>query len=158
MTKQSLTDMILEKAFAMYDKKEEEFTSDIMRELERVVLLKTVDSYWMDHIDAMDELRRGIGLRAYGQRDPVVEYRFEGFDMFENMINEIKHDTVFTIMRAQLNKDALQRKKVAEETSSVHGDGTVKKQVIRRVNQVGRNSPCPCGSGKKYKRCCGADE
>lgn len=158
MTKQSLTDMILEKAFAMYDKKEEEFTSDIMRELERVVLLKTVDSYWMDHIDAMDELRRGIGLRAYGQRDPVVEYRFEGFDMFENMINEIKHDTVFTIMRAQLNKDALQRKKVAEETNSVHGDGTVKKQVIRRVNQVGRNSPCPCGSGKKYKRCCGADE
>ncbi len=158
MTKKSLTDMILEKAFAMYDKKEEEFTSDIMRELERVVLLKTVDSYWMDHIDAMDELRRGIGLRAYGQRDPVVEYRFEGFDMFENMINEIKHDTVFTIMRAQLNKDALQRKKVAEETNSVHGDGTVKKQVIRRVNQVGRNSPCPCGSGKKYKRCCGADE
>lgn len=158
MTKESLTDMLLQKAYAMYDKKEEEFTPDIMRELERVVLLKTVDSYWMDHIDAMDELRRGIGLRAYGQRDPVVEYRFEGFEMFENMIDQIKHDTVFTIMRAQLNKDALKREKVAQETNSVHGDGTVKKQVIRHVKHVGRNDPCPCGSGKKYKRCCGADE
>ena len=158
MSKESLTDMLMEKAVNAYDKKEEEFTSDIMRELERVVLLKTVDNYWMDHIDAMDELRRGIGLRAYGQRDPVVEYRFEGFDMFEEMINEIKKQTVFTILSAQLNKETLQRKKVAEETTSLHGDGTVKKQVIRHVNKVGKNSLCPCGSGKKYKRCCGADE
>jgi preprotein translocase subunit SecA len=126
--------------------------------LERVILLRVVDRKWMDHIDLMDELRRGIGLRAYGQRDPVVEYKHEGFEMFEAMIREIKEDTVRYLCLAQLKSDQeLKREQVAKPTTESHGgDGTVKKEPVRRSSpKVGRNDPCPCGSGKKYKKCCG---
>ena len=130
-----------------------------MRELERVILLRVVDEYWMDHIDAMTELRQGIGLRAYGQSDPVVEYKREGFDMFEQMIAAIREETLrrlFTV-RVKTNEE-LKRERVAKITGQSAGsDGTVKKQP-RRVQKVGRNDPCPCGSGKKYKKCCGRDE
>ena len=131
--------------------------SELMRELERVVLLRTVDSKWMDHIDAMDELKRGIHLRAYGQHDPVVEYRKEGFDMFDQMIASIREDTSRLILTVQIKKnEEIEREQVANPTTAIHGesDGTVKKRPVRKVSKIGRNDPCPCGSGKKYKNCC----
>ena len=132
-----------------------------MRELERVVLLRNVDTKWMDHIDAMTELRNGIGLRAYGQYDPVVEYKREGFDMFDAMIDSIREDTVRMIYLAQIRQKDNQppeqpkREQVAKETSaSGASDGTVKKEPVRKAKKIGPNDPCPCGSGKKYKKCC----
>jgi preprotein translocase subunit SecA len=127
-----------------------------MRELERVILLRVVDQKWMDHIDAMDQLRYGIGLRAYGQRDPVVEYKFEGFAMFEEMTASIHDDAVKFILNTHIQRDQVpQREKVAEPTSESHGDEENKKPVKNNGDKVGRNDPCPCGSGKKYKNCCG---
>ncbi len=126
-----------------------------MRELERVILLRVVDEYWMDHIDAMTELRQGIGLRAYGQSDPVVEYKREGFDMFEQMINAIQEETVrrlFTV-RIKTNEE-IRRERVAKITGQSAGtDGTVKKQPVKKTVKIGRNDPCPCGSGLKWKKC-----
>ena len=126
-----------------------------MRELERVILLRVVDEYWMDHIDAMTELRQGIGLRAYGQTDPVVEYKREGFDMFEQMIAAIQEETLrrlFTV-RVQTNEE-LKRERVAKVPGeSGGGDGTVKKQPVKKTIKIGRNDPCPCGSGLKWKKC-----
>ena len=126
-----------------------------MRELERVILLRVVDEYWMDHIDAMTELRQGIGLRAYGQSDPVVEYKREGFDMFEQMIAAIQEETLrrlFTV-RVKTNEE-LKRERVAKITGQTGGsDGTVKKQPVKKVVKIGRNDPCPCGSGLKWKKC-----
>ena len=125
-----------------------------MRELERVILLRVVDEYWMDHIDAMTELRQGIGLRAYGQSNPMVEYKREGFDMFEQMINAIREETLrrlFTV-RIKTNEE-LKRERVAKITGQSAGaDGTVKKQP-KKVVKIGRNDPCPCGSGLKWKKC-----
>ena len=130
-----------------------------MRELERVVLLRTVDQKWMDHIDAMHELRQGIGLRAYAQNDPVVEYKREGFAMFEEMVGSIRDDTVRLIFLARV-QGASEPKREAVATGMVEhvgGDASVKKQPVRKsaADKVGRNDPCPCGSGKKYKKCCG---
>ncbi len=126
-----------------------------MRELERIILLRVVDEYWMDHIDAMTELRQGIGLRAYGQSDPVVEYKREGFDMFEQMITAIQEETIrrlFTI-RLKTNEE-LRRERVAKVTGESGGsDGTVKRQPVKKVAKIGRNDPCPCGSGMKWKKC-----
>ncbi len=126
-----------------------------MRELERVILLRVVDEYWMDHIDAMTELRQGIGLRAYGQSDPVVEYKREGFDMFEQMIAAIQEETVrrlFTV-RIKTNEE-IKRERVARITGqSAGGDGAVKKQPVKKAVKIGRNDPCPCGSGLKWKKC-----
>ncbi len=139
-----------------YEKKEEEITSPIMRELERVVLLRVVDEYWMDHIDAMTDLRQGIRLRAYAQTDPVIAYKKESLDMFEEMIAAIQEETVRRLYSVRLQKnEEVKRERVAKGmTESVGGDGTVKKQP-RKVAKIGRNDPCPCGSGKKYKQCCG---
>ena len=131
-----------------------------MRELERVVLLKTVDRYWMDHIDNMDELRKGIHLRAYGQKDPVVMYRVEGFDMFDQMIAAIREDTARLMLTVQVRtQEEPKREQVAKPTST-SADGTDKPRTVRKTvtQKVGRNDPCPCGSGKKYKKCCGSGD
>ena len=154
---QTLTD----RAMDIYEKKEAQYGDRLMRELERVVLLKTVDRYWMDHIDNMDELRRGIHLRAYGQKDPVVLYRIEGFEMFDQMIASIREDTARLILTAQIRtEEEPKREQVAKPTVASAGDGTTTKQPVRKTaaQKVGRNDPCPCGSGKKYKKCCGAKE
>ncbi len=156
--KANLKERITEEALKTYDKKESEVGSDIMRELERVILLRVVDEKWMDHIDAMDQLRRGINLRAYGQRDPVIEYKFEGFEMFEEMIRNIREDAVKFILKYRIaeNKGTPpKREKVAEPVNAVH-DNEARKPVSVG-NKVGRNEPCPCGSGKKYKHCCGGN-
>jgi preprotein translocase subunit SecA len=152
-----LKKLLSDKAVENYNRHEEMFGSEIMRELERRILLKSVDEKWMDHIDAMDQLKHGIGLRAYGQRDPVVEYRMEGFDMFDEMIRNIQHDAVTELLRIRKENVVVQRTQVAKPLTASHGsDGeTVKKPKKRDVEKVGRNDPCPCGSGKKYKMCCG---
>jgi preprotein translocase subunit SecA len=156
LTKEKLKEMLLKSALEAYEQKEQELGSDMMRELERVVLLKVVDEKWMDHIDAMDQLRQGIGMRAYGQRDPVVEYKFEGFEMFEELIRSIQQDSVKLILKARIDRqESLKREKVAEPINASHGDSAAKKPVARSNEKVGRNDPCPCGSGKKYKKCCG---
>jgi len=156
ITKESLREKMLASALKAYEAREQELGSELMREFERVVLLKVVDEKWMEHIDAMDQLRYGIGLRAYGQRDPVIEYKFEGFEMFEEMIKSIQEDAVKLLLRARIDREhAIQREKVAEPINASHGSEP-KKPVTRSSDKVGRNDPCPCGSGKKYKKCCGA--
>ena len=155
-TAEDVTDAFTAAAAAYYEQKEQEFTSPVMREVERVVLLRVVDEYWMDHIDAMADLRQGIRLRAYAQTDPVIAYKKESLDMFEEMISAIQSETVRRLYSVRLKKDEeIKRERVAKGmTESVGGDGTVKKQP-RKVTKIGRNDPCPCGSGKKYKNCCG---
>ncbi len=157
MDKIDLKEKLMEIVQKIYEFKEMENTPELMRELERVVLLRVVDEKWMDHIDAMDQLRSGIGLRAYGQRDPVVEYKFEGFQMFEEMIKSIQEDSIRLLVRARIDREhAPQREKVAEPVAASHGDEP-KKPVVNK-GRVGRNDMCPCGSGKKYKFCCGQGE
>ena len=156
-SKEEIFDKLYERAMAIYDEREKLLGSELMRELERVILLRTVDSKWMDHIDAMEELKRGIHLRSYGQHDPVVEYRKEGFDMFDEMVSSIREDTSRLVLTIQIKQnETIERKQVAKPTSAIHGesDGTVKKRPVRKVQKIGRNDPCPCGSGKKYKNCC----
>ncbi len=146
------------RAMAMYEAKEAQYGDAVMREVERVMLLQTVDRYWMDHIDNMDELRRGIHLRAIGQHDPVVVYRNEGFEMFEHMVDAIREDTARAVLTVQLReREEPKRRVVAKITGTSGGDGSDKKQPVRKTasDKVGRNDPCPCGSGKKYKQCCG---
>ncbi len=154
LTADSLLDKLMEKADATYAGKEAAYGSQLMREAERVILLRVVDEYWMDQIDAMQDLRQGIVLRAYGQNDPVVEYKREGYAMFEDMIRAIQEETTrrLFLFRIQQN-EAPKREKVAQVTGA-GGDGTVKKAPIKKKEKVGRNDPCPCGSGKKYKNCC----
>ncbi len=152
--KQDLKEKLMDIVNKIYEYKENEIGTELIRELERVVLLKVVDEKWMDHIDSMDQLKHGIGLRAYGQRDPVIEYKFEGFQMFEEMIKNIQEDSIKLLVRSRLDKEkAPQREKVAEPVAASHGDEP-KKPVVNK-DRVGRNDPCPCGSGKKYKVCCG---
>ncbi|MEA5096889.1 preprotein translocase subunit SecA [Sedimentibacter saalensis] len=143
-----------------YERQEAEFGAEIFREVERIILLRNVDTKWIDHIDAMDQLRQGIGLRAIGNEDPVRAYQVEGFDMFEEMTASIQEDTVKMLMRVK-PQEKVQRKEVAKITGTSGGDlgGTGKPQpVVKKDKKVGRNDPCPCGSGKKYKKCCGANE
>ncbi len=155
LTQDALVNEIRDIAHQVYAAKEEELTPNIMRELERVVLLRNVDEKWMEHIDAMTELRNGIRLRAYAQRDPVVEYKREGSEMYDEMIAMIREDTVRMMYTARVRvHEEPKREKVAEETAT-SGDQTVKKTPQRAVKKPGRNDPCPCGSGKKYKKCCG---
>ena len=158
-TKEDLKEMLLKSIVGAYEAKEAEFGAEVMRELERIVLLRTVDEKWMDHIDAMDQLRYGIGMRAYGQRDPVIEYKFEGFEMFEEMIRSIQYDSVKRLLRMRINREqgTPKREKVAEPVTASHGDSGPRKPAVRGSDRVGRNDPCPCGSGKKYKKCCGAN-
>ena len=161
----AIIEKLQELALAKYDKKEQEIGNDDLRELERVVMLKVVDQKWMDHIDAMDELKDGIGLRAYGQQDPVVKYRIEGMDMFEEMVLDIKHDVVKILMNLRKQED-VKREEAAKITGAAlqainsldNGEQIkteVNKTVVNEGPKVGRNDPCPCGSGKKYKNCCG---
>lgn len=157
-----------EKVNNIYEAKEKEFGEEDLRELERVVMLKVVDQKWMDHIDNMDELKNGIGLRAYGQKDPVVQYRIEGFDMFDEMIEDIKNEVSKILLHIQ-KKEGITRTESAQITNAsledtainlVDGnlsekEGGMNKTVVNQGPKVGRNDPCPCGSGKKYKNCCG---
>ena len=156
LTKEQAAADLLSIMKTYYQKKEAALTSPVMRELERVVTLRVVDEYWMDHLDAMTDLRQGIGLRAYGQNDPVVEYKREGYEMFENMIDSIREEIVRRMFLVQVKPQTeIKREKVAKVTSEGGaGDKTVKRQPQVRKAKVGRNDPCPCGSGKKYKNCC----
>ncbi len=145
---------IKQRAHELYAAREEEYTPEVMRELERVMLLKSVDTNWMEHIDAMDELRQGINLRAYGQHNPLIEYKNEGYDMFNAMTDAIREQTARLVLTVKIRKDQeVKREKVAEETSTGENTKTVKGKGV-----VSKNALCPCGSGKKYKRCCGKDE
>lgn len=151
---------LIEEGHSAYEAREEELGEKIMRDLERKILLYNVDVKWMDHIDAMDELKRGIGLRAYGQHDPVVEYRSEGFDMFDEMTRSIREDTVKLLLTVRVaSEEDVKREQAAKVTSeSGASDGSEKGRTVRKGKKIGRNDPCPCGSGKKYKKCCGRDE
>ena len=151
MTPEEAIQWLQTRAKKVYDAKEQAVSPEVMREMERIVLLKVVDKKWIDHIDAMHEMRRGVGLNAYAQIDPLKEYKKQGFDMFEGMIDDIKIDAARLIFIAQVN---MKREKVAKE-SGTSGDGTVERRPVVKKNKVGRNDPCPCGSGKKYKHCCG---
>ncbi|SFM22624.1 preprotein translocase subunit SecA [Gracilibacillus orientalis] len=155
--KDEVIDLIMEKIKKKYEEKEEEMTPERMREFEKVILLRTVDTKWMDHIDQMDQLRQGIHLRAYGQNDPLREYQMEGFGMFEQMIDVINEEVSKYVMKAQIREN-LKREAVVKDTQAVSGGDQQKKKVKRpyvRAQAVGRNEPCPCGSGKKYKHCHG---
>ena len=147
---------LYEMAVSYYNAKEQLYGSPMMRELERVIMLRVVDEYWMDNIDAMDDLKQGIGLRAYGQHDPVVAYKEEGYEMFQAMITAIREETVRRLFTVRLRPaQEVKREKVARETAaSGTAEATVKRQPVRKTAKVGPNDPCPCGSGKKYKKCC----
>jgi len=158
LTKEKLKDILFEQAKEIYKEKEEQAGQEVMREVERVILLRVIDQKWMDHIDNMDQMRQGIGLQAYGQRDPLVEYQFVGFDMFEEMSANIREETVTQLYKVQLERN-IERERVAQPTSTNRGeDNGVKKPKRRQQPKVGRNDSCPCGSGKKYKHCCGKNE
>ena len=152
---EELTEQLFQRAQDIYRRKETEYGPAIMRELERVIMLRVVDEYWMDHIDAMTELRQGIGLRAFGQSDPVVEYKREGYEMFEQMIAAIQEETVRRLYLVRLQPNTgVKRERVAKVTGESAGsDGTVKKQPVKKTAKIGRNDPCPCGSGLKWKKC-----
>ncbi|MGN1003776.1 MAG: preprotein translocase subunit SecA, partial [Oscillospiraceae bacterium] len=153
-TQEELIDLLQSKADKVYQAREQSLGEPLMRELERVVMLRVVDEYWMDHIDAMDELKQGIGLRAYGQADPVVAYKKEGYDMFEDMVAAIQAETVRRIYTVRVQTNSVQRERVAKVTGESAGnDGTVKKQPVKKGTKIGRNDPCPCGSGQKWKKC-----
>ena len=155
-SREEVAEALYDLAVATYDRKEAEITPSVMRELERVVMLRVVDEYWMDHIDAMDDLKQGIGLRAYGQHDPVIAYKEEGFEMFQGMVQAIRDETIRRMFLVRLApKQEVKREKVAKETGTTAASATpVKKTPVRKDKKVGPNDPCPCGSGKKYKKCC----
>ncbi|MGN8939554.1 preprotein translocase subunit SecA [Bittarella sp. HCP28S3_D9] len=158
LTPEDVAAQLIEQAKNIYFEKEEKYGSPIMRELERVVLLRVVDTKWMDHIDAMDELKKGIYLRSYAQKDPVVEYKIEGFDMFDAMVESIKEDTVKMLLTVQIKtQEEPKREAVMKPATNQSGDGSAAKEPVRK-KKIGRNDPCPCGSGKKYKKCCGRFE
>jgi len=157
LDKEVLTNIIYEEAVKQYEKKEAEIGPEQMRELERIVLLRVVDTKWMDHIDEMDQLRQGIGLRAYGQVDPLIEYKKIAFDMFEDLVQSIQEETVKFLYHIQIDKNnMIQREQVAKPVFTNAGIQE-KKQPVVKGKKIGRNDPCPCGSGKKYKYCCGAN-
>jgi len=152
-TREELIEVLKKKAYAIYEQKESQVDEEVMRELERVALLRSVDTKWIDHIDAMDQLREGISLRAYGQVDPVQAYQMEGYDMFVELIKNIKEDTVRFIYN--VNTSNLPRREKVAEPITTNEEPGVRKPVVKE-DKIGRNDPCPCGSGKKYKKCCGA--
>ena len=144
-----------EQAVKLYEAKEAEFPEpEALRELERVILLKVIDRKWMDHIDDMDQLRQGIGLQAYGQKDPLVEYKMSGFDMFDDMIANIQEDTVRLLFHVRIEQK-VEREQVAKVTGTNKDDSAVRAPKKREEKKIYPNDPCPCGSGKKYKQCCG---
>ena len=152
VTKESIENMLVDRALEFYKKREEDLGEELLHEIERVVLLKVVDTKWMAHIDDMEELKRGIGLRSYGQKNPVVEYRMEGMDMFDDMIESIREDTVRMLFTIQVRKNEAAPTREDVLKPSEHHNMT-----IRKAKKIGRNDPCPCGSGKKFKNCCGAN-
>ena len=154
-TQQDFTDLFLEAAEKTYEAKEAEIGTPLMRELERVIMLRVVDEYWMDHIDAMDDLKQGIRLRAYANTDPVIAYKQESLTMFEEMVSAIQTETVRRMFSVRLKKDEeVKRERVAKGmVENVGGDGTAPKKQPVKVNKIGRNDPCPCGSGLKWKKC-----
>ena len=160
LSKEILRERIRSAVDRHYTRQEAEFGEEAFREVERIILLRNVDSKWMDHIDAMDQLKQGIGLRAIGNEDPVIAYQMEGFDMFEEMTASIQEDMVKMLMRVR-PQEKLQRKEVAKITGVSGGDsgsiGGRLKPIVKKEKKIGRNDPCPCGSGKKYKKCCGAN-
>ncbi|MGI6335747.1 MAG: preprotein translocase subunit SecA [Eubacteriales bacterium] len=160
LPKEELTDRLVAASEVRYGEKEAELSEPVMREAERVFLLRTVDRHWMDQLDAMQELRQGIGLRAYAQHDPVVEYKREGYEMFESMIGEIRSETIRILYNLRLRtKEEPKREQVAKITmDNRSGDGEKPKPVRKTTKKPGRNDPCPCGSGKKYKKCCGIND
>ena len=156
-TAEDVIEQIYALAVKTYEAKEAAYTPQVMRELERVVMLRVVDEYWMDNIDAMDDLKQGIGLRAYGQHDPVIAYKEEGYEMFSAMIQANREETVRRMFLVQVKTNQeVKRERVAKETGTAAANQTqVKKQPVRKTAaKVGPNDPCPCGSGKKYKKCC----
>ena len=154
INKNELIQRLKEEALHLYEMKEAEFPeSEQIREIERVILLKVTDQHWMNHIDDMDQLRQGIGLQAYGQRDPVTEYRFQSYDMFAEMTESIREETVKALMHVRIEQK-VEREQVAKETGT-NKDDSANAPVTRKSDKVSRNAPCPCGSGKKYKYCCG---
>jgi preprotein translocase subunit SecA len=149
MTKEEVQDLVGEKTHALYEAREEELGSETMREIEKAIMLRIIDNKWMDHIDAMDQLRNGINLRAYAQRDPLIEYQFEAFEAFQAMVFSIKEDVVRYILRVRIIEKPEEKKMVTNQGESAE------KQPVHVGTKIGRNDPCPCGSGKKYKKCCG---
>ena len=155
LSEKDVTEEIYAIALNTYEAKEAAYGPAVMRELERVVMLRVVDEHWMDNIDAMDDLKQGIGLRAYGQHDPVIAYKEEGYQLFEAMITAIREETIRRLFLVQLRTNQeVKRQKVSQETGTSAPDKSVKKQPVRNTQKVGPNDPCPCGSGKKYKKCC----
>lgn len=150
MGREAVKEFLTEKSLQAYEAREAELGAEVMRELERVVLLRIVDEKWMDHLDAMDQLREGINLRAYGQKDPLIEYKFESYQMFQNMVDAIQDEVVRYVFRVNVVQ-APQQRQTTENKYQEEGPA----QPVRREEKVGRNAPCPCGSGKKYKKCCG---
>ena len=157
LTRPTAKEELMKIAEKVYRRQEEVNGNERMREVERVITLRVVDQKWMDHIDAMDQLRQGIGLRAYGQRDPVQEYKLEGYEMFEEMVKNIQEEVVTLLFHVRVQSNVPKREKVAEPISATHGENRPKKPAVNRNRKIGRNDPCPCGSGKKYKNCCGAN-
>ena len=149
---------LVERAHARHNEREEKYGEEVMREIERAMLLRNVDLKWMDYIDAMDELKRSVGLLGYGQKDPVVAFREYSYEMFEEMTDSLRDDTVMIVLSAEFKSDEeVKREQVAKVTSATgSGDGSEKGRTVRNdKKKVGVNDPCPCGSGKKYKKCCG---
>ena len=154
-TAEAVTEAIYQLSLQTYERKEAAYTPQLMREFERVIMLRVVDEYWMDNIDAMDDLKQGIGLRAYGQHDPVIAYKEEGYEMFQAMITAIREETIRRLFLAELRPtQEVKRQKVAKETGTSAPDKSLKQQPVRSNKKAGPNDPCPCGSGKKYKKCC----
>lgn len=155
VNKEDIINALNEKAGEIYQAKEEQYGAEIMRELERVILLKVVDTKWMAHIDDMEELKKGINLRSYGQKNPVIEYRYEGFEMFDAMVESIREDTIRMLLTVKLQQNqAPQREQVAKPDAPNAGAGDGSFSESAKSNKIGDNDPCPCGSGKKYKKCC----
>ena len=155
MDKADLVEKISEEAAARYEAKEAEFGSEQLREIERVILLKVVDSKWTEHIDDMDQMRQGIQLRAYGQRDPVVEFKFLSYDMFDELNTNIQLDTIKALFNIRIQAAPPEREQVAKATFTNRDESASSGPKVRKQPKIGRNAPCPCGSGKKYKDCCG---
>ena len=156
--KKQVEQELKEAAVKLYEEKEAEFPeAEQLRELERVILLKVIDQKWMDHIDDMDQLRQGIGLQAYGQRDPRVEYKMQAYEMFDNMINNIQETTVRLLYHVRIEQK-VEREQVAQVTGTNKDESGPKKPIQREENKIYPNDPCPCGSGKKYKYCCGRNK
>ena len=157
IVEKGLAGFIEEKAISIYERKEKDIGTENIRELEKYLMLQTVDSLWKDHLLSMDHLKEGIGLRGYAQQDPLIVYKKEAFEMFQGMIDRIKEEIVNVLFRVQIASPDHVGEMTRHEQEMVmsHGDGSVKEPIKRKNEKVGRNSPCPCGSGKKFKRCCG---